>query len=78
MGNPMYRQIAEDLRVQIESGALHPGQQLQTEVELRQFYGASRNTSAMRSGGSLTSAWSRRNRARATSSSSRSTRSSAP
>jgi GntR family transcriptional regulator len=44
MGNPMYRQIAEDLRVQIESGALEPGQQLQTELELRDHYGASRNT----------------------------------
>jgi len=44
MANPMYRQIAEDLRAQIESGALRPGQQLQTELELRDHYGASRNT----------------------------------
>ena len=44
MGNPMYRQIAEDLRAQIESGGLEPGQQLQTELELREHYGASRNT----------------------------------
>lgn len=44
MGNPMYRQIAEDLRVQIESGGLEPGQQMQTELELREHYGASRNT----------------------------------
>ncbi len=44
MGNPMYRQIAEDLRVQIESGELEPGQQLRTELELRDHYGASRNT----------------------------------
>lgn len=44
MGNPMYRQIAEDLRAQIESGALEPGQQLRTELELRDLYGASRNT----------------------------------
>jgi GntR family transcriptional regulator len=44
MGNPMYRQIADDLRAQIESGALEPGQQLRTELELRDVYGASRNT----------------------------------
>lgn len=44
MGNPMYRQIAEDLRTQIESGGLRPGQQLLTELELREQYGASRNT----------------------------------
>jgi GntR family transcriptional regulator len=44
MANPMYRQIAEDLRAQIENGDLEPGQQLQTEIELRDHYGASRNT----------------------------------
>jgi GntR family transcriptional regulator len=44
MGTPMYRQIAEDLREQIESGALESGQQLPTELELRERYGASRNT----------------------------------
>jgi GntR family transcriptional regulator len=44
MSNPMYRQIAEDLRQQIESGKLAPGQQLRTELELREHYGASRNT----------------------------------
>jgi GntR family transcriptional regulator len=44
MTNPMYRQIAEDLREQIESGKLKPGQQLQTELELRERYDASRNT----------------------------------
>jgi GntR family transcriptional regulator len=44
MANPMYRQIAEDLREQIESGKLKPGQQLKTELELRERYGASRNT----------------------------------
>jgi GntR family transcriptional regulator len=44
MANPMYRQIAEDLRAQIESGGLEPGQQLSTEIELREHYGASRNT----------------------------------
>ena len=44
MANPMYRQIAEDLRAQIESGGLAPGQQLPTELELREKYNASRNT----------------------------------
>jgi GntR family transcriptional regulator len=44
MANPMYRQIAEDLREQIESGQLEPGQQLRTEIELRDHYNASRNT----------------------------------
>ena len=44
MANPMYRQIAEDLRAQIESGQLEPGQQLRTEIELREHYDASRNT----------------------------------
>jgi GntR family transcriptional regulator len=44
MANPMYRQIAEDLRDQIESGQIKPGQQLRTELELREQYNASRNT----------------------------------
>ena len=44
MLNPMYRQIAEDLRAQIESGTLKPGERLRTEIELREHYGASRNT----------------------------------
>ena len=44
MPNPMYRQIAEDLREQIESGQLEPGEQLRTEIELRENYNASRNT----------------------------------
>lgn len=44
MANPMYRQIAEDLREQIESGRLAAGSQLPTELELREQYNASRNT----------------------------------
>jgi GntR family transcriptional regulator len=40
----MYRQIAEDLRQQIESGELTPGSQIPTELELRDRYNASRNT----------------------------------
>jgi GntR family transcriptional regulator len=42
--DPMYRQIADDLRRQIEDGGLAPGQQLRTELELREKYEASRNT----------------------------------
>ena len=41
---PMYQQIAEDLRAQIESGNLQPGAQLPTELELRDRYASSRNT----------------------------------
>lgn len=41
---PMYQQIAEDLRRQIESGVLASGSQLPTELELREKYEASRNT----------------------------------
>jgi GntR family transcriptional regulator len=40
----MYRQIADDLRRQIETGELPPGSQLRTELELREKYTASRNT----------------------------------
>ena len=32
MASPMYRQIAEDLRQQIETGTLRPGSQLPTEL----------------------------------------------
>jgi GntR family transcriptional regulator len=41
---PMYRQIAEELQRQIESGELARGSQLPTEIELREEYEASRNT----------------------------------
>jgi GntR family transcriptional regulator len=44
MSDPIYRAIAEDLRRQIETGELRPGQQLRTEIELRDHYRASRNT----------------------------------
>jgi len=49
MAEPMYRQVAEDLRRQIESGDLAPGARLRSEVELREEYGKdgkeiSRNT----------------------------------
>jgi GntR family transcriptional regulator len=44
MPEPIYRQIAEDLRHQIETGQLRPGEQLKTEIELREKYSASRNT----------------------------------
>src|SRR6202050_5953999 len=44
MANPLYRMIAEDLRDQIDNGGLEPGQQLRTETELVEHYGAARNT----------------------------------
>jgi len=44
MAEPMYRKIAQDLREQIESGLIAPGEQLPTELVLRDRYGASRNT----------------------------------
>ena len=44
MADPMYRQIAEDLRGQIVSGQLAPGRQLPTELQLRDRFSASRNT----------------------------------
>jgi GntR family transcriptional regulator len=44
MTEPMYRQIAEDLRARIESGAIARGAKLPTESELRVSYAAARNT----------------------------------
>lgn len=44
MAEPLYRQIADDLRTKIESGELAQGSQLATETELREQYDASRNT----------------------------------
>lgn len=44
MANPMYRQIAENLRERIEAGEIEQGRQLPTELELREQFGASRNT----------------------------------
>lgn len=44
MTEPLYRQIADDLRTKIESGELAQGSQLATESELRDLYNASRNT----------------------------------
>jgi GntR family transcriptional regulator len=41
---PVYQQIAEDLRGQIESGELERDAQLPTELELRDRYATSRNT----------------------------------
>jgi GntR family transcriptional regulator len=41
---PMYQQIADAIRRQIEDGELERGQQLPTELELREKFGASRNT----------------------------------
>jgi GntR family transcriptional regulator len=44
MADFRYRQIAEELRAQIESGEITQGGQLPTELELRHHYDASRNT----------------------------------
>ena len=44
MAEPLYRQIADDLRNKIESGDLAQGSQLATEAELMKQNGASRNT----------------------------------
>jgi GntR family transcriptional regulator len=44
MPQPKYQQIADELRSRIESGMLGPGQQLPTELELRDEFKASRNT----------------------------------
>jgi GntR family transcriptional regulator len=41
---PSYQQIADHLRAQMESGELAPGDQLPTELELRDRYASSRNT----------------------------------
>jgi GntR family transcriptional regulator len=41
---PRYQEIADELRQQIESGALKRDSQLPTEVELQKKFGASRNT----------------------------------
>jgi GntR family transcriptional regulator len=41
---PMYQQIADKIREQIESGAIAQGDQLPTELELRTQHSASRNT----------------------------------
>ena len=44
MALPQYLRIADDLREQIESGALASGDRLPTELNLRDQYSASRNT----------------------------------
>lgn len=44
MTGPLYRQIADDLRRQIESGELEEGMQVPTEDQLMDLYPASRNT----------------------------------
>jgi GntR family transcriptional regulator len=41
---PIYRRIADDLRLRIESGELAPGSKLPTELALRDTYQVSRNT----------------------------------
>lgn len=44
MADPAYRRIADSLRQAIEAGSLHGGDQLPTEQELAEEWGASRST----------------------------------
>jgi GntR family transcriptional regulator len=44
MTQPIYQQIADDLRTKIDTGELAAGAQLPTELDLRDKYEASRNT----------------------------------
>jgi GntR family transcriptional regulator len=44
MADPKYRQIADSLRLRIESGQLPPDSQLPTETDLTEQFDASRNT----------------------------------
>lgn len=44
MADPLYRQIADDLRQQISSGRLKPGSPLPSEEKLKDKFAASRNT----------------------------------
>jgi GntR family transcriptional regulator len=44
VAHPKYQQIADQLRAQISSGALAPGQRLPSEPDLAAKYNASRNT----------------------------------
>jgi GntR family transcriptional regulator len=44
VAEPMYRMIAQELQEAIQSGAVPPGAQIPTELELRDKYNASRNT----------------------------------
>jgi GntR family transcriptional regulator len=48
MPEPMYRLIADDLERQIKSGELARGEQLKSEVELREDYGQGEDTRASR------------------------------
>ncbi|MFD9561551.1 GntR family transcriptional regulator [Streptomyces sp. NPDC059994] len=41
---PPYRQIAADLRRQIEDGTIPPGRRIPSMVELEQTYGVARDT----------------------------------
>lgn len=40
-GEPFYRQVAADLRAQIEAGTLRPGDRLPSIQQLREIYGVS-------------------------------------
>jgi DNA-binding GntR family transcriptional regulator len=43
-GRPVYRQLADEIRAQIESGELRPGQRLRTEPEYVDEHGISRES----------------------------------
>jgi GntR family transcriptional regulator len=45
--NPLYQQIAGDLRAAIRHGSMQPGDKVPTEMDLSQRYGVSRNTARM-------------------------------
>lgn len=42
----VWRQIADDIRADIESGALQPGAKLPGSIELAEIYGVAKNTTA--------------------------------
>ncbi|GAB3472303.1 hypothetical protein GCM10027436_88720 [Actinophytocola sediminis] len=41
---PLWRQVADDIATQIESGELPPGARLPAELELAEIYGVARGT----------------------------------
>lgn len=41
---PPYRQIADDIRRQIEDGTIPPGRRIPSTVEMEQAYGVARDT----------------------------------
>jgi DNA-binding GntR family transcriptional regulator len=61
---PLYRQLADELRAEITSGKVAPGQPLPSENELVQRYGVAKDTvraalAALRSEGLIVTLWGR-------------------